>query len=593
MSHEFRVWAPGVERVELELVAPTSEVLAMSPDGHGWWTRTVDGAGDATAYLYRVDGGPGRPDPRSAWQPDGVHGPSRLVDHDTQVWHDHGFRATPLDRAIVYELHLGTFSARSEPAADAPVGGGWRSAVDHLDHLVDLGVTHVEVMPVATFAGRWGWGYDGVDLFAPFPGYGSPDDMKAFVDACHQRGIGVLLDVVYNHLGPEGNYLATFGPYFTDVYATPWGEAVNLNGPGSTEVRRFIVDNALMWLRDYHIDGLRLDAVHALLDTNAVHILEQLATEVADLAAELDRPLVLVAESDRNDPRMVEPRDAGGMGIDAHWNDDFHHAVHVALTDEKDSYYADYGGMAPIADALTHAYVYRGQYSEYRDRHHGREPQGVLGHSFVGYVQNHDQIGNRARGERASQLLPLPRLQVAAALVLTSPFVPMLFQGEEWGASAPFPYFADHDDPNLADAVRKGRLEEFASFGWAPEDVADPEDPATFASAVLDWDEPQRPPHAEVLAWYRALVELRLREPSLTDGRLDLVDVEVDEERATLRYRRGTVVVAVNLGRTRARIDVDPDRASPELLLASDPAVSIDGTTVVLPPDTVAILRAG
>jgi maltooligosyltrehalose trehalohydrolase len=593
MSHEFRVWAPGVERVELELVAPTSDVLAMAPDGHGWWTRTVDGAGRSTAYLYRVDGGPGRPDPRSAWQPEGVHGPSRLVDHDTHAWHDHGFRATPLDRAIVYELHLGTFSARSEPDADAPVGGGWRSAIDHLDHLVDLGVTHVEVMPVATFAGRWGWGYDGVDLFAPFPGYGSPDDMKAFVDACHQRGIGVLLDVVYNHLGPEGNYLSTFGPYFTDVYATPWGEAVNLNGPGSTEVRRFIVDNALMWLRDYHIDGLRLDAVHALLDTNAVHILEQLATEVDDLAAELDRPLVLVAESDRNDPRMVEPRDAGGMGIDAHWNDDFHHAVHVALTDEKDSYYADYGGLAPIADALTHAYVYRGQYSEYRDRHHGREPQGVLGHSFVGYVQNHDQIGNRARGERASQLLPLPRLQVAAALVLTSPFVPMLFQGEEWGASAPFPYFADHDDPNLADAVRKGRLEEFASFGWAPEDVADPEDQATFASAVLDWDEPQRPPHAEVLAWYRALVELRLREPSLTDGRLDLVDVEVDEERATLRYRRGTVVVAVNLGRTGARIDVDPDRASPELLLASDPAVSIDGTTVVLPPDTVAILRAG
>jgi maltooligosyltrehalose trehalohydrolase len=599
VSHEFRVWAPEASSVDLELVDDAT-VLAMTAVEHGWWSCTVATAGEGTGYLFRVDGAPGRPDPRSAWQPDGVHGASRLVDHDRYRWHDTGFRAQPLNRAVVYELHLGTFAGRRAPAATdrdgapvaPPTSGGWRSAMAHLDHLADLGVTHVEVMPVATFAGRWGWGYDGVDLFAPFSGYGSPDDMKAFVDACHGRGMGVLLDVVYNHLGPEGNYLATFGPYFTDVYATPWGEAVNLNGPGSTEVRRFIVDNALMWLRDYHLDGLRLDAVHALLDTNAVHVLEQLATEVADLAEELGRPLVLVAESDRNDPRLIEPRDAGGMGIDAHWNDDFHHAVHVGLTEEQDSYYVDYGGLEPIAEALTHAYVYRGQYSEYRDRHHGREPEGVLGHSFVGYVQNHDQIGNRARGERASQLLSPRRLKVAAALVLTSPFVPMLFQGEEWGASAPFPYFADHDDPNLADAVRDGRLEEFASFGWDPSEVADPEAPATFASALLDWDELTRPPHAEVLDWYRALVALRAAEPALRDGRFDRVEVDVDEAAATLRYRRTDIVVAVNLGRAAARLPVhDASGAPADLLLASDPSVIVEGRSVVLPPDAVAVLR--
>jgi maltooligosyltrehalose trehalohydrolase len=607
VSHQFRVWAPDADVVEVELV-DTGTTNAMEQVEHGWWACTVEGAGHGAGYLFHVDGGPGRPDPRSAWQPDGVHGPSRVVDHASYRWHDDGFRAQPLSQALIYELHLGTFSAPGSTPAPGQAGGGWRSAIEHLDHLADLGITHVEVMPVATFAGRWGWGYDGVDLFAPFPGYGTPEDMKAFVDACHGRGLGVLLDVVYNHLGPEGNYLATFGPYFTDVFATPWGDAVNLNGPGSTEVRRFIVDNALMWLRDYHVDGLRLDAVHALLDTNAVHILEQLATAVADLSAELDRPLVLIAESDRNDPRVVEPRSAGGMGLDAHWNDDFHHAVHVALTDERDSYYADYGGLAPIAEALTHAYVYRGQYSEYRDRHHGREPQGVLGHSFVGYVQNHDQIGNRAGGERASQLLSLPRLKVAAALVLTAPFVPMIFQGEEWGASAPFPYFADHEDPGLADAVRKGRLEEFASFGWSPEDVLDPEAPGTFASAVLDWDQAKRPPHAEVLAWYRALVELRFREPALTDGRLDLVDVDVEEDHATLRYRRGDLVVAVNLGPERARLELHPAGSRARvtgvtgvaggsgvelvLVLASDERAWLEGSTIVLPPDSVAVVRA-
>jgi maltooligosyltrehalose trehalohydrolase len=599
MTHEFRIWAPDAESVELELPAVDDggrdRRLPMAAGEAGWWRLVVDDAGPGTDYLYRIDGGDGRPDPRSPWQPHGVHGPSRVVDHDAFEWHDEGWGAVPLAQAIVYELHLGTFTGdpHEVPPAEGPgySGGTWRSAIDRLDELVALGVTHVEVMPVATFSGRWGWGYDGVDLYAPHPTYGTPEDVKAFVDACHQRGLAVLLDVVYNHLGPEGNYLGVFGPYFTDMYTTPWGEAVNLNGAGSTEVRRFIIDNALMWLRDYHMDGLRLDAVHALIDTNAVHILEQLATEVAELADQLGRRLVLVAESDRNDPRMIQPRSAGGYGIDAHWNDDFHHAVHVALTEEQDSYYVDYGGLAPLAESLTHAYVYRGQFSEHRDRHHGRMPEGVLGHSFVGYVQNHDQIGNRARGERASHLLSTERLKVAAAVVFTSPFVPMLFQGEEWAASAPFPFFADHhESPELAEAVRKGRMEEFASFGWKPEDVADPEAPDTFSGAILDWEERTQGRHAEVLEWYRSLIALRRAEPSLQDGRLDLVTVALDEARGTLLARRGDIAVVLNIG-DEPRVVPVPS-GMPQLLLASSPEVHLAGPGVQLPPDTVAVIRA-
>ncbi len=599
MAHTFRVWAPDARQVTLELFghegeeAPGAEAswdrateperrLPMRAADGGWWELTVNDAGPGTDHLFAVDDQPGRPDPRSAWQPHGVHGPSRVVDHAAFAWHDAGWSAPPLAQAVIYEAHVGTLSPE----------GTYRGAIGVLDELAELGVTHLELMPLATYAGSWGWGYDGVDLYAPHPAHGAPDDLKALVDAAHARGIAVLLDCVYNHLGPEGNYLSTFGPYFTDKYSTPWGEAVNVDDAGSTEVRRFIIDNACMWLRDYHMDGLRLDAVHAIIDTSAVHILEQLSATVAELAEQLGRRLVLVAESDRNDPRMLEPRSAGGYGIDAHWNDDFHHAVHVALTEEQDSYYVDYGGLKPLADALRHAYVYRGQFSEHRDRHHGRPPEGMLGHSFVGYVQNHDQIGNRARGERASHLLAPTRLKVAAAVVMTAPFVPMVFQGEEWAASAPFPFFADHrHDPELADAVRQGRLAEFESFGWAPEDVADPEDPETFRSAVLDRSEQGREPHRSMLEWYRRLIALRKAEPSLLDGRLDEVTVALDEERGTLLYRRGDIVVVLNLGPEDAVVPVPGGPGVPEVLLASDDRVAPAGPGLRLPADSVAIVR--
>lgn len=583
MPDRLRVWAPSAERVEAELTA-SGRLLTMEPDDGGWWSVQDDEIGPGTRYLFRVDGGPGRPDPRSPWQPDGVHGPSCVVDHDAFEWHDQGWDPPPLSDAVIYEAHVGTFSPE----------GTFLGAIERLDHLVDLGATHLELMPVAAFAGTWGWGYDGVDLWSPHPAYGSPDDLKALVDAAHGRGIGVLLDCVYNHLGPDGNHLSNFGPYFTDRYSTPWGEAVNVDDAGSTEVRRFIIDNALMWLRDHHVDGLRLDAVHAIVDTSAVHLLEQLSTEVADLSDRLGRRLVLIAESDRNDPRLVQPRDEGGLGIDAHWNDDFHHAVHVALTGEQESYYVDYGGLEPLADALRHAWVYRGQYSEFRERHHGREPEGVPGHRFIGYVQNHDQIGNRARGERASHLLSPARLRVAAAVVMTAPFVPMVFQGEEWGASAPFPYFADHrHDPDLADAVRRGRLEEFAAFGWSPDEVADPEDPDTFRSAVLDLDEATREPHASLLAWYRDLIALRAAEPCLRDPDLEAVRTEHDEERRTLAMLRGTIGMVLNLGTRPAVVTLPDGRSVVEVLLASAPGVVPGDDAVSLPPDSVAVVRVG
>jgi maltooligosyltrehalose trehalohydrolase len=589
LPHRFTVWAPDAELVELLLCGPPDERRAaperhpMAPEGGGWWSLTVDDAGPGTDYLYSVDGGPGRPDPRSRWQPYGVEGPSRVLDDEAFEWSDAGWVPPLPGDAVIYEIHVGTFSAE----------GTFRGAIGHLHELAELGVTHVQMMPVAAFSGRWGWGYDGVDLFAPHPIYGSPDDLKAFVDAAHGHGLAVLLDCVYNHLGPVGNFLRDFGPYFTDKYATPWGEAVNVDDAGSTEVRRFIVDNALMWLRHYRIDGLRLDAVHAIIDTSAVHILEQLSAEVEALGAEVGRRFVLVAESDRNDPRMLQPRSAGGLGIDAHWNDDFHHAVHVALTDEQESYYVDYGGLKPLADALRHAYVYRGQYSEHRERNHGRPAVGLSGHSFVGYVQNHDQIGNRAQGERATHLLGPRRLMIAAAVVMTSPFVPMLFQGEEWAASAPFPYFADHrDDPDLADAVRQGRLDEFAAFGWDPDVVADPEDPATFRSARVDRTERSREPHASLWRWYRDLIALRTAEPSLRDGRFDEVDVAFDDGRGTLAYRHGDIGLALNLGPEIAMVTL-PGGLALEVVLASDDRVAATGAEVELPPDTVAVVRAG
>jgi maltooligosyltrehalose trehalohydrolase len=570
------VWAPAAQRVA---VVVDGDHQPMDAVAGGWW-QTRKGFAPGTDYAFSLDDGDPLPDPRSRWQPSGVHGASRTVDMSSLAWSDAGWQPPPLSSAIVYELHVGTFSR----------AGTFDGAIDHLDHLVELGITHVELMPVAQFPGRRGWGYDGVDLFAPHHAYGGPDGLARFVDACHARGLAVLLDVVYNHLGPAGNYLRAFGPYFTDRYSTPWGEAVNLDGPHSDEVRRFLVDNALAWLRDYHIDGLRIDAVHAIFDSSALHFLEQLATEVDELEAVLGRHLVLIAESDLNDPRIVRERSAGGYGIDAQWSDDFHHALHTVLTGEREGYYADFGKIGDLARTIKHAYRYAGDYSAFRRRRHGRDPAGLPGNRFLGYLQNHDQIGNRATGERSSMLMQEGRLLIGAAVVMCSPFVPMLFQGEEWAAGTPFQYFTDHEDEELGRAVRDGRRQEFASFGWDPETVPDPQSQETFERSRLDWAEISGDSHARVLEWHRRLIRLRRSRPELLDGRMDRVEVDFDEEAGWFWFRRGSIVVAFNLGRQGHEIRLR-HTGPVSVLQASSEAITVEADALFLPPDSVAVVQ--
>jgi maltooligosyltrehalose trehalohydrolase len=572
----FRVWAPRASRVDVVVNGDGRHPLD-GPDDRGWFSAEVAEAGPGDDYAYSLDGGDLRPDPRSPWQPDGVHGPSRLVDHGAFRWTDGGWDGgVPLAEAVIYELHVDTFSPE-----ETYVG-----VIPKLDHLVGLGVTAVELLPVAEYPGRWGWGYDGVDLYAPNALDGGPEGLKRLIDACHAKGLSVILDVVYNHLGPSGNYLGEYGPYFTERYGTPWGEAVNLDGPDSDPVREFILDNALMWLRDYHVDGLRLDAIHAIVDTSATHILEELVGRVE----ELERPRFLIAESDLNDPRIVADRAVGGYGMDAQWSDDFHHALHAVLTGERVGYYADFGTLGQLAKSLRQAFVYDGCYSEHRRRRHGRTPTGIPATRFLGYLQDHDQIGNRAQGERSSMLLSPGLVKVAAALVLLGPSVPMLFQGEEWAASTPFQYFTDHDDPELGRAVTEGRRREFESFGWNPEEVPDPQDPETFRRSKLNWDEVGSVQHADVLDWHRRLIALRRATPALTDGRFDDVSVEYDEAGRWLVYSKGPLTVAANVGGDKVTVPV-PESAVTVLASPADEVPVLSGGDVVLPPESVIVSR--
>jgi maltooligosyltrehalose trehalohydrolase len=444
-------------------------------------------------------------------------------------------------------------------------------------------------MPVAEFQGERGWGYDSVNLYAPHHAYGGPDGLKRLVNACHEHGLGVILDVVYNHLGPSGNFLPRFGPYFSVRHTTPWGESLNFDGPFSDEVRRFFCDNAIMWLRDYHIDGLRLDAIHAIVDTSAMTFLEQLATEVDELKAHLGRHLVLIAESDLNDPRVVRPWQMGGYDMDAQWSDDIHHSVHCVLTGEREGYYSDFGLIADLAVAMRRPYVYAGRHSTFRQRRHGRPPTGVRGNSFIAYLQNHDQLGNRARGDRICHLVSHDRAKIGAALVLLSPFVPMLFQGEEWSATSPFQYFVDFaKEPELATAVREGRRKEFAAFGWNPDDVPDPNAIETFARSQLKWSEISEPVHADMLRWYRDVTRLRRRYNSLTDGRLEVVNSYFDEGEQWLVVERGQIMIACNFAGERRTIPVE---CSPlgSLVLTSKPGVSATGNLVTLAGECVAV----
>ena len=575
----FSVWAPAAaDKVEVE-VAGQRYPMSLQGD-RGWWSADVPDVTAGIDYGFSIDGGEVLPDPRSLRQPFGVKGLSRTYDHHTFRWTDPSWRGGPLHGSTIYELHVGTFTAQ----------GTFDAAVGRLDHLRHLGVHTVELMPVASFPGRHGWGYDGINLWAVHEPYGGPDGLKRFVDACHDRGLAVLLDVVYNHVG-VGNRLDAFGPYFTDAHVTPWGPAVNLDQPGSDEVRAFLIGNALMWLRDFHLDGLRLDAVHALEDRRALHILEELAAEVQALAARLNRELVLVAESDTNDPKLVTSREAGGYGLTAQWSDDFHHAVHAAVTGERQGYYCDFGSLAALAKTYTRVFYHDGIWSAFRGRTHGRNVDvfRVPAHRFLGYLQNHDQIGNRPTGDRISATLSPDLIKVAAGLVLTGPYTPMLFMGEEWGADTPWQYFTDHIEPWLAKAVAEGRRAEFAGHGWGSAEVPNPQDEATFLRSKLDWTERNREPHLGIHAWYRELIALRRARPELTDPRLERVWADFDEQARWLLVRRGRLRIAANLGTADARLPLGQPGIG--LLAASSPGVAIEKDEVTMPPAAFAVIE--
>lgn len=576
--HEFRVWAPWSQKMRLQL--DSEEALQMNgPDAKGWWSLAVDDANCNTDYAFLVDDDPTPyPDPRSMWQPRGVHAPSRIYDQVAFQWTDANWHCPPLSGAVMYELHIGTFSPE----------GTFDGAIRHLDHLVELGITHVEVMPINEFAGNRGWGYDGVFLFAVFQPYGGPDGFKRFVDACHAKNLAVVLDVVYNHFGPVGNYTHMFGPYLTNRFHSPWGAAVNFNEGGSDEVRRFFCDNALMWLKDFHVDGLRLDAVHEYMDRSAVHFMEQLSAEVEQLGAMMGRKFALIAESDLNDPKLVRSREAGGYGMDAQWSDDFHHSLFTLLwKDPGRGYYDDFGSMDDLVKSLKCVFVFDGIYSRYRRHTHGRPVEGLSAHHFLGYIQNHDQVGNRAVGERLEHLVGMDAAKVAVGVVLTAPFLPMLFMGEEFAASTPFLYFADHEEDEMRRRVAEGRKRDFKAFGWEEAAVPDPESPETYERSKLDWAEMHRGKHAEMLAWVKELIHLRRTTADLNDGDLGHLHVEGREEDKLLTMRRGSIRVLANLGQTLWTTDL---RERESLRLASRDEVRPAEGKIGMPAMSFAVL---
>lgn len=531
----FRVWAPGRSSVELRLEPPGARVVPMEPEADGRWAAVVENVEAWTLYRYVLDGKTARPDPASSSQPQGVHGPSGLVDHGSFRWDDSRWRGIELEKLVLYELHVGTFSEQ----------GTFDGAIPRLAELAALGVNALQIMPVAQFPGERNWGYDGAYPFAVQASYGGSSGLKRLVNAAHRQGLAVILDVVYNHLGPEGNYLGDFGPYFTDRYRTPWGSAVNFDGPHSDQVRRFFVENALTWLRDFHVDGLRLDAVHGMFDFSAVPFLADLSRAVESLSAETGRTMHLIAESDLNDVRVLRSRELGGFGLDAQWSDDFHHCLHVLLTGEREGYYSDFSGVGDLAAAYNEAFVYSGRRSAFRGRRHGNSAAGVLGRSFVVCAQNHDQVGNRMLGDRLSTLADHERQKLAAGALLCAPFVPLLFMGEEYGETAPFLYFVSHSDEGLVRAVREGRRREFEHFKWKGE-PPDPQSPETFERSRLRWDSRKQGRHGVLLEFHRTFLRLRAETPSLSRLDREAARAQADEGRRTLRLERGGAVAFMN-----------------------------------------------
>ena len=571
----FRVWAPRCRSVEVVIEGRKPEALAAREDGV--FERALPRIGAGARYQYRLDGERYRPDPVSRFQPEGVHGPSVVVEPGRFPWTDQGFRGHALRDLVFYELHVGTFT----PA------GTFEAVVAHLPHLVDLGITAVELMPVAEFPGSRNWGYDGTHLYAPQSTYGGPRGLRRLVDAAHAQGLSVFLDVVYNHLGPEGNYLAEFGPYFTDRYRTPWGRAINFDGPDSELVRRHFIDNARYWVREFHVDGLRLDAIHSIFDTSPVHVLTEVAEAAREEAQALDRPVHIAAESHDNDRGIVLPVAEGGLGLDCVWSDDFHHALHARLTGEQTGYYADFAGGRGLPRALTEGFAFQGEPSKYFGRPRGTRSAGLGGERFTICLQNHDQVGNRAVGDRLCTILPFAAVKMAAALLFAAPALPLLFMGEEYGETSPFQYFVSHLDPALVEAVRKGRTEEFKSFGWEGT-VPDPSEPATFVRSRLNHSLAGAPRHRELREYYRRWLALRRSHPALGAGGKDGAHAELDATGSVLTLvRRGPEAASVRLVANltnEARGFAPPSPDWHVLLDSEDPRFAGSATTKPLAP---------
>ncbi len=548
---EFRVWAPQPEQIALHLVSPHDRFIPLERDDRGYAEVTVDGAEPGTLYYYRLDERD-RPDPASRFQPGDVHGPSQIVADDF-VWSDAAWRGVPIEEYIGYELHIGTFSHE----------GTFDGAIRWLDELRDLGITAVEIMPVAQFPGARNWGYDGVYPFAPQCSYGGPAGLKRLVDACHRRGLAAILDVVYNHLWPEGNYFPEFGPYFTDRYCTPWGRAINFDGRGSDEVRRFFLENVLYWIEEFHFDALRLDAVHSIFDQSAQPFLAQVAAAVRDASRRLGRHIYAIPESDLNDSRIVHSADRNGFGFPAQWSDDFHHAVHTLLTGESGGYYADFGRLDHLTKAFHTGFVYTGEYSPARGRSHGNSSEQVEAHQLVTFIQNHDQVGNRMLGERLGHLTSFEAEKLAAGVVLLSPFLPLIFMGEEYGEDAPFLYFVSHSDPDLVEAVRKGRAAEFSSFCWSTE-PPDPQSDETFLRSKLDHKERHEGRHRTLWEFHRDLIRLRKTHPALRRLSKKQMEVRGEPLNSTMYWRRwddgDEAVAAFHFGDQPETLDIPVPR---------------------------------
>lgn len=523
-SCKFSVWAPFREDVKLSVIKPWQKEYPMIKDELGYWHVSVPDVLPGLQYKYLLDDDFLLPDPASRYQPEGVHGPSVVVD-TRYKWNDENWKGIPLAEMVIYELHTGTFTQQ----------GNFKGVISRLGHLRSIGINAIELLPVAQFPGTRNWGYDGVYPFAVQHSYGGVEGLKDLVDAAHQHGIAVILDVVYNHLGPEGNYFSQYGPWFTDKFRTPWGTAINFDDAWCDGVRAYFIQNALMWLEEFHIDGLRLDAVHAIWDCGARHFLEELSAAVDHLP----KQKILIGEVDYNSPRYITTREKNGYGLHAQWIDEFHHALHSLLTGERNGYYADFGGLEPLAKSFRDSYVFTGQYSSSRKRYFGISPRQHDYHQFVVFAQNHDQVGNRMLGERLSTLITFEAQKLAAAVILLSPHVPLLFMGEEYGEKNPFQYFTDHSDPMLIEAVSKGRKAEFASFAWEGE-VPEPQAESTFNNSVLSWDI-----SVVIMELYRFLIDFRRTRAAMKNTARESVQVSTVEELLIVQ-RGGTVLLLFN-----------------------------------------------